>query len=168
MNNEIVYLDEKEYKYKFSGNLQDIVNQTQKRISSSKESAKVKHVFRNIMNDCLKSDFENTSSVKNVSKRINEFININFEEREFMDNIIIKTFSTKEDIKEIYKYEGNEKEYWLIVDDVYSKTSMEYYDLYYDLLENADIYFDVKILNVDDLKGLDYMNPKKIYGKDRI
>lgn len=80
-----------------------------------------------------------------------------------MDKKIVKTFSTKEDVKEIYKYGKREKEYWIIVADAYSEKVDDIYELYFSLLDTECDYFEMRIISDDELHRFLYMEPEKIY-----
>lgn len=80
----------------------------------------------------------------------------------FMDNKTINAFSTKDNIIAIYKLESTDREYWLVVEDVYSQETEECYNLYYELLD--DTYFELRIISKEELTSLLYIQPEKVYG----
>ena len=81
-----------------------------------------------------------------------------------LNTTIIETFQNN--CNEIYKLNeeyAEEPTYLLIVDDIYSNTATDCYDLYYILLGKLENYFEIKILTKKELESGKYMNYKKIY-----
>lgn len=156
---------------------------SQEKVSKSKENIRnsnascqrLKQMVEAVLDSCLKSDFENKSSVELVTHTINESMGwrtIDFKERmpmDKIDSIIVKTFSIEDDVLQILRLNEPERDYWLIVKDIYSDNSIKYNEIYYDILEeNENDYFSLKVLNKSDLEGLSYMCPTSIYRKDDI
>lgn len=80
-----------------------------------------------------------------------------------LNNIIIETF--KDNCNGIYKLNEEWTEYptyLLVVDDVYSETATDCYDLYYILLGKIENYFEIKIVNKNELENIECMKIKKI------
>lgn len=78
-----------------------------------------------------------------------------------LDNIIISAFVNK--CNQIYKLNSEEKEYWLIVTDAYSKEVDDIYVIYFCLLDKGYDYFHTRIISEDELSSFLYMKPTKIY-----
>lgn len=81
-----------------------------------------------------------------------------------LNTTIIETFHNN--CNEIYKLNeecAEQPTYLLIVDDVYSNTATDCYDLYYILLGKMEKYFEIKILRKKELESGKYINYKKIY-----
>ena len=78
-----------------------------------------------------------------------------------LDNIIISAFANK--CNQIYKLNREEKEYWLIVADAYSKEVDDIYGIYFCLLDKGYDYFHTRIISEDELSSFLYMKPTKIY-----
>ena len=81
-------------------------------------------------------------------------------------DIAILQHYCKLDILGIYRYDNNiEREYWLVMDSIYSSVAMEYYDKYFDILSETENNFVLRIINKKDLKALRYLNPIKLYSR---
>lgn len=84
------------------------------------------------------------------------------------DITILQHYQCKLDISEIYKYNNNiEQEYWLVIDNIYSNNAMKYYDEYFDILNDIENNFNLRIINKKDLKSLYYLNPIRLYRMER-
>ena len=149
----------------------DILN-TKEQINSSNEcSEKVKNVLCKIIDICYNNDKRyqtvNTTHITNLlDKSFGKNI-ISFKERIYMDKTdiaILQHYQCKLDILGIYKYDNNiEREYWLVMDSIYSSSAMECYDRYFDILNETENNFVLRIINKKDLKALRYLNPIKLY-----
>lgn len=79
------------------------------------------------------------------------------------DVIVVRQYYNKAHILEIYKYINNlNREYWLVMDDVYSSEAMQYYDEYFSIINDSADTFCIRIINQQDLIGLLYLNPIKL------
>lgn len=79
------------------------------------------------------------------------------------DITILQHYQCKLDILEIYRLNNTfEREYWLIMTDIYSKNAMKYYDVYFDILNKCESVFNLRIINNKDLKILLYLKPIKL------
>lgn len=85
---------------------------------------------------------------------------------EYTEKLVIDTFSKKPNVQEIYALTLPHtffKEYWLIVDDIYSTEASQCYEEYFDLLDQIDSYFELRLLTPRELQSAMYLQPKKIY-----
>lgn len=146
-----------------SSSVQIYYNDTTRLISDSEMDDRVKKTYNNILRKCLASDLSGNLITKGVSQEIKKHISLENVERDSMDSLIIECFSTRDNVKAIYKYK--EDEYWLIVEDAYSDATMDCYDAYFDLLEKNEKPFELRAMTEKELSGVMYMEPKVIFGE---
>ena len=81
-----------------------------------------------------------------------------------IDMYVLEQYKYKEEILEIYRLNNTfEREYWLIMTDIYSENAMKYYDVYFDILNKCGSVFNLRIINNKDLKTLLYLKPVKLW-----
>ena len=114
------------------------------------------------------------SAVKELSKVvINQLSNSSIGLKEStmngkIEKVLVEKFSTKPDVLQIIKSEVDEQDYWLIVEDSLSETTLEYNNIYFEILKNVDVYFDFKVLDMLDLETLHHIDKNTIWRKDGI
>ena len=143
------------------------VTDTENSIDNSEmEDEKIKETFTKMLYTCYAGELKNEPVTKKVSKLIKNYIEFSDVERDKMDQLVLETFSTKDVINEIYKLKAEDNEYWLIVNDTSTDQARQCYDEYFDLLDQSEDFFELRILNTKDLDAAMYMKPEKIWGRN--
>lgn len=134
-----------------------------------------KDILCNVINTCLKVDFENLSAVHSVCDTIVKHINgyeIKFIKETLsmktISDIIIKEFSTKEDVLKIVVFNnGFEDEYWIGIPDMSNDNMDDYNEILFSMQDKLNIDFEFQIIGIEHFSCLDnYINVKILYDKE--